>query len=53
MPDESPLDVPPSIEIQIQIDGGGPDIVMAQMVLDFRDYPTTEVKNPYTVHTAS
>ena len=34
MLDESPLDVPPSIEIQMQIDGGGLDIVMAQMVLD-------------------
>ena len=37
MLDESPLDVPPSIEIQMQIDGGGLDIVMAQMVLDVRD----------------
>ena len=37
MLDESPLDVPPSIEIQMQIAGGGLDIVMAQMVLDVRD----------------
>ena len=37
MLDEPPLDVPPSIEIQMQIDGGGLDIVMAQMVLDVRD----------------
>ena len=37
MLDKPSLDVPPSIEIQMQIDGGGLDIVMAQMVLDVRD----------------
>ena len=37
MPDETPLDVPPSIEIQMQVDSGRLDIVMAQMVLDVRD----------------
>ena len=36
MSDEPSLDVPPSIEIQMQIDRGGLDIVMAQMVLDVR-----------------
>ena len=53
MSDEPSLDVPPSIEIQIQIDGGGLDIVMDQMVFDSRIYPTAEVENPYTLHTAS
>ena len=37
MLDKPSLDITPSIEIQMQIDGGGLDIVMAQMVLDVRD----------------
>ena len=37
MLDKPSLDVPPSIEIQMEIDGGGLDIVMAQMVFDVRD----------------
>ena len=35
--------VPPSVEVQMQIDGGGLDIVMAQMVLDVRDGMATVV----------
>ena len=46
MSDEPSLDVPPSIEIQMQIDGGGLDIVMAQMVLDVGDgMATVQVMN--------
>ena len=37
MPDKSPLDVAPSIQIQVKVDGGGLDAVMAQMDLDVRD----------------
>ncbi len=37
MPDEASLDVAPSVEIQMEIDGGGLDIVVAQMVLNVRD----------------
>ena len=37
MPDKPLLDVPPSIEIQVQIDGGGLDTFMSQMILDIRD----------------
>ena len=36
MPDKSILDVAPSVEIQMQINRGGLDTVMAQMVLDVR-----------------
>ena len=41
MSDKPPLDVPSSSEIQMQIDGGGLDIVVAQMVLDVRDRMAT------------
>ncbi len=34
MPDESFLDVALSVEIQIQVNGGGLDVVMAQAILD-------------------
>ena len=37
MPDETPLDVPSSVEIQMQIYGGGLDIIMSQVVLDVSD----------------
>jgi hypothetical protein len=34
IPDESFLDVALSVEIQMQINGGGLDVVMAQAILD-------------------
>jgi len=34
VPDESFLDVALSVEIQIQVNGGGLDVVMAQAILD-------------------
>ena len=37
MPHELPLNVPPSIQIQMQIDRGGLEVVMTQMVFDVRD----------------
>ena len=37
MPDETLLDVAPSIQIQVQVNSGGLDAFMAQMGLDVRD----------------
>jgi len=37
MPDETPLDVPFAVEIQMQIYGGGLDAVMSQVVLGYGD----------------
>ena len=37
MPDKSILDVAPSVEIQMQINHGGLDVIMSQMVLNIRD----------------
>ena len=37
MSDKPPLDVAPSIQIQMQINCGGLDVVMAQVVFDIRD----------------
>ena len=37
MSDKPPLDVAPSIQIQMQINCGGLDVVMTQVVLDVRD----------------
>jgi hypothetical protein len=37
MPDKSILDMAPAVEIQMQINLGGLDTVMAQMVLNVRD----------------
>jgi len=36
VPDEVPLNVPSAVEIQMQISGGGLDVVMSQVVLDVR-----------------
>jgi hypothetical protein len=35
--DEAPLNVPSAVEIQMQIYGGGLDVVMSQVVLDVCD----------------
>jgi len=43
MSDKSLLDMAPSVEVQMQINVGGLDIVMAQMVLDVRDGMATIV----------
>ena len=43
MSDKSLLDMAPSVEVQMQINFGGLDIVMAQMVLDVRDGMATIV----------
>ena len=37
MLDKLLLDVPPSIQIQMQIDRGGLEVVMTQMVFDIRN----------------
>jgi hypothetical protein len=37
MPHKLPLNVPPAIQIQMQIDRGGLDVVMPQMILDVRN----------------
>ena len=37
MSDEASLNVPSAVEIQMEINGGGLDIVMSQVVLDVRD----------------
>ena len=37
MSDKPPLDVAPSIQIQMQINCGGLDVVMTQVVLNVRD----------------
>ena len=37
MPDKLLLNMPPSIQIQMQIDRGGLEVVMTQMVFDVRD----------------
>ena len=34
MPHELPLNVPPSIQVQMQIDRGGLDVVMSQLVFN-------------------
>jgi len=43
IPDKALLDVAPSVEVQMQINIGGLDIVMSQMVLDVGDGIATVV----------